>query len=130
MICNFNIILYTMTILLNDLIIHRYRRDPSLPSNAYINEELASACSRHYNYFTTLEMSYDCDNLRTFKTICPRCNRTRTLDLQVAMRSDAPYLIILLCLTPDNFIRQRKSAATQWVNQTMHPGNPLSDNAP
>jgi hypothetical protein len=33
------------------------------------------------------------------------------------MRPDVPYLIILLCLTPDDFTRQEESAATQWVNQ-------------
>jgi hypothetical protein len=31
------------------------------------------------------------------------------------MRPDAPYFVILLCLTPDNFTRQGESAATQWV---------------
>ena len=31
------------------------------------------------------------------------------------MLPDAHYFIILLCLTPDDFTRQRKSAATQWV---------------
>jgi hypothetical protein len=34
----------------------------------------------------------------------------------VAMHPDAPYLSILLCLTPDNFTRQVESASTQWVN--------------
>jgi hypothetical protein len=34
----------------------------------------------------------------------------------MAMRPDAPYFIILLCLTPDNFTHQGESAATQWVN--------------
>jgi hypothetical protein len=34
------------------------------------------------------------------------------------MHPDVPYFIILLCLTPDNFILQGESAATQWVNQT------------
>ena len=41
---------------------------------------------------------------------------------------DAPYFIILLCLTPDDFTRQEESAANQWVNQTnlpMHLVNPL-----
>jgi hypothetical protein len=28
------------------------------------------------------------------------------------MRADVPYLIILLCLTPDDFTRQEESAAT------------------
>jgi hypothetical protein len=28
----------------------------------------------------------------------------------------APYFIILLCLTPDNFTHQGESAATHWVN--------------
>ena len=49
------------------------------------------------------------------------------------MHPDAPYFIILLCLTPDDFTHQGKSAATQWVNQTicqMHPLNPLSGNVP
>jgi BarA-like signal transduction histidine kinase len=32
------------------------------------------------------------------------------------MLPDAPYFIILLCLTPDHFTRQVESAATQWVN--------------
>ena len=32
------------------------------------------------------------------------------------MRPDAPYFIILLCLTPDDFSRQGESVATQWVN--------------
>jgi hypothetical protein len=31
------------------------------------------------------------------------------------MCSDAPYFIILLCLTPDDFTRQGERAATQWV---------------
>ena len=35
------------------------------------------------------------------------------------MRPDAPYFIILLCLTPDDFTCQGESAATQWVNQTI-----------
>ena len=35
------------------------------------------------------------------------------------MHPDAPYFIILLCLTPDDFTRQGKSAATQWVNQII-----------
>ena len=30
-----------------------------------------------------------------------------------------PYFIISLCLTPEDFTRQGKSAATQWVNQTI-----------
>jgi hypothetical protein len=30
----------------------------------------------------------------------------------------APYFIILLYLTPDDFTRQGESAATQWVNIT------------
>ena len=35
------------------------------------------------------------------------------------MHPDAAYFIILLCLTPDDFTHQGKSAATQWVNQTI-----------
>jgi hypothetical protein len=35
------------------------------------------------------------------------------------MHPDAPYLSILLCLMPDDFIRQVESAATQWVNRKM-----------
>ena len=35
------------------------------------------------------------------------------------MHPDALYFIILLCLTPYEFTRQGKSAATQWVNQTI-----------
>ena len=35
------------------------------------------------------------------------------------MYPDASYFIILLCLTPDDFTHQEKSAATQWVNQTI-----------
>jgi hypothetical protein len=31
------------------------------------------------------------------------------------MRPDVLYFIILLCLIPDDFIRKRESAATQWV---------------
>ena len=31
------------------------------------------------------------------------------------MLPDAPYFIILLCLTPDDFTHQGKSAATQLV---------------
>jgi hypothetical protein len=39
----------------------------------------------------------------------------------MAMHPDAPYFIILLCLTPDNFNRQGGgSAATQWVNLDCH----------
>jgi hypothetical protein len=30
------------------------------------------------------------------------------------MCPDAPYFIILLCLTSDDFTRQGESAATQW----------------
>jgi hypothetical protein len=30
-------------------------------------------------------------------------------------RPDAPYVIILLCLMPDDFTCQGESAATQWV---------------
>ena len=51
------------------------------------------------------------------------------------MHPDAPYFIILLCLTPDYFIRQRKSAATlskesanpssQPIAKPIHPVNPL-----
>jgi hypothetical protein len=32
------------------------------------------------------------------------------------MHPDAPYFILLLGLTPDDFTRQGESAATQWVN--------------
>ena len=32
------------------------------------------------------------------------------------MHPDAPYFVSFLCLTPDDFTRQRESAATQWVN--------------
>jgi hypothetical protein len=32
-----------------------------------------------------------------------------------------PYVIILLCLTPDDFTRQGDGAATQSVNQTICP---------
>ena len=35
------------------------------------------------------------------------------------MRLNAPYFIILLCLTPDNFTRQGESAATQWVKSSF-----------
>ena len=35
------------------------------------------------------------------------------------MHPDAPYFIILLCLMPDDFTHQEKSAVTQWVNQTI-----------
>ena len=37
------------------------------------------------------------------------------------MPPDAPYIIyiILLCLTPDDFIRQGESAATHWVKETI-----------
>jgi hypothetical protein len=46
------------------------------------------------------------------------------------MCPDAAYYIILLCLIPDDFTRQGKSAATQCVNLPMHPVNNLSDNVP
>ena len=49
------------------------------------------------------------------------------------MRPDVPYFIILLCLMPDNFTCQGESAATQWVNLTICPYNPvtpLSGNLP
>ena len=36
------------------------------------------------------------------------------------MYVDVPYFIILLCLTPDDFTRQGKSVATQWVDQTIY----------
>jgi hypothetical protein len=32
------------------------------------------------------------------------------------MHPDAPYFSIFFCLTPDDFIRQVESAATQLVN--------------
>jgi hypothetical protein len=32
------------------------------------------------------------------------------------LSGNAPYFIILLCLTPGGFTRQRESAATQWIN--------------
>jgi hypothetical protein len=38
------------------------------------------------------------------------------LTLYVAMCPDAPYFIILLYLTPDDFTHQGESVATQWVN--------------
>jgi hypothetical protein len=31
------------------------------------------------------------------------------------MRPNAPYFIILLCLMPDDFTRQRENAVTQWL---------------
>ena len=43
------------------------------------------------------------------------------------MHPGPPYIIILLCLMPDDFTHQGESAVTQWVNQTicqcnlMHP---------
>ena len=33
----------------------------------------------------------------------------------IALCPIVPYFIILLCLMPDNFTHQRKSACTQWV---------------
>jgi hypothetical protein len=38
-----------------------------------------------------------------------------------------PYFIVLLCLTPHNFIHQQDCAVTQWVNSlsTWRKGNPL-----
>ena len=42
------------------------------------------------------------------------------------MHPDAPYFIILLCLTPDDFTHRGKSAATQWVNQTKQSASPSS----
>ena len=33
------------------------------------------------------------------------------------MLPDAPYFIILPCLTPDDFTRPGESTATQWVNR-------------
>ena len=36
------------------------------------------------------------------------------------MYPDAPYFIILLRLTPEDLTHQEKSAATQWVNQTIY----------
>jgi hypothetical protein len=45
------------------------------------------------------------------------------------MCPDAPYFIILLCLTLDDFTRQGESTGVQWVNQTICPWcpvNPLS----
>ena len=30
-------------------------------------------------YFTALEKMYDCEDPRTFKTICPRCNNSQSL---------------------------------------------------
>jgi hypothetical protein len=37
------------------------------------------------------------------------------------LSDNMPYFIILLCLTPDDFTRQGKSAATQCINQTICP---------
>ena len=36
-------------------------------------------------YNTVLRNTYDCDDVRTFKTICPRCNRVFACDVMVAM---------------------------------------------
>ena len=41
------------------------------------------------------------------------------------MHPDAPYVSILLCLTPDDFTRQVENAATEMP---MHPLNLLSGN--
>ncbi len=30
-------------------------------------------------HFTALANTYDCDDARSFKTICPKCNKARTL---------------------------------------------------
>jgi hypothetical protein len=38
------------------------------------------------------------------------------------MHPDVPYFSILLCLTPDNFICQVESAATQWVKNGLLAG--------
>jgi hypothetical protein len=35
------------------------------------------------------------------------------------LSDNAPYFIILSCLTPDKFTRQGESAATQWVKHEM-----------
>jgi hypothetical protein len=43
------------------------------------------------------------------------CSRNQIL-LQVA----AILLLVLLCLTPDNFTRQVESAATQWVMYILY----------
>ena len=47
------------------------------------------------------------------------------------MHPDVPHFIILFCLMPDDFTRQRECAATQWVkiarqncNITIHPNAP------
>ena len=40
-----------------------------------------SVMREYYN--TALKNTYDCDDARTFKTICPRCNRARTLTVSV-----------------------------------------------
>ena len=42
---------------------------------------LMSVMREYYN--TALKNTYDCDDARTFKTICPRCNRARTLTVSV-----------------------------------------------
>ena len=34
-------------------------------------------------YNTAFKNSYNCEDARTFKTICPRCNRARTLTISV-----------------------------------------------
>jgi hypothetical protein len=52
-----------------------------------------------------------CDNTNKFARIC----------VNNPLIGNAPYFIILLCLTPDNFTRQGESAATQRVNQTICP---------
>jgi hypothetical protein len=35
------------------------------------------------------------------------------------MHPFAPYFVILLCLTPDNFTCQGENAAIQWVNNDI-----------
>jgi hypothetical protein len=48
-----------------------------------------------------------------YQTICQLMN---PLNLLIG---NASYFIISLCLMPDDFTHQGKSAATQWVNQTI-----------
>jgi hypothetical protein len=54
-------------------------------------------------------------NIKYSTTVQKHC----ILNPLVAMRPDAPYFSILLCLTLDDFTPQVESAATQWVNETM-----------
>ena len=93
-------------------------------------------CRRYdsYTHDRGQTCAYITGNLNgTFACIaCPNRNVDLSLTPNLFDPLDciAPYFIILLCLTPDDFNLQRESTGTQWVNQAICLVNPLSCIAP